>query len=409
MAECVWPDRAQDDAFITYRYARNLATGRGFVYNEGERVLGTTTPLYAMILAAGAAAGASIPEFSSALQIASAMALGGLILLHFRRIDRPGMGVAAMVFFALDRQALGQAIGMESALYAATIFGVFAALAGRRRALAALLCAPTTLLRPDGFLVYIALAVGLAGEKDREELLNDGKLFGALALSVATVGTWHALAWGYFGQPFPQSMAAKAAQSLEADRAKFLGRLFERFVFGPDGWRIRPLGLLALAGAADAVWRYPLTRPTFAWMACYIGLFSLAPDYAWYHFPLAAGVALAGGSWLDRRGKDFPKTPFACSDSAGRGSARGLVSREADAHFGPADGRVSPLSRGASERSFRLCPGRRLAPRKRSRERFRGSAGDRADWLALRASDRGLAGASLARDAGGSGPDAFNN
>jgi hypothetical protein len=63
MAECVWPDRAQDDAFITYRYARNLATGRGFVYNEGERVLGTTTPLYAMILAAGAAAGRASRSF----------------------------------------------------------------------------------------------------------------------------------------------------------------------------------------------------------------------------------------------------------------------------------------------------------------------------------------------------------
>ena len=33
-----------DDAYITYRYARNLADGAGFVYNPGERVLGTTPP-----------------------------------------------------------------------------------------------------------------------------------------------------------------------------------------------------------------------------------------------------------------------------------------------------------------------------------------------------------------------------
>jgi hypothetical protein len=33
-----------DDAYITYRYARNISVGRGFVYNEGESVLGTTTP-----------------------------------------------------------------------------------------------------------------------------------------------------------------------------------------------------------------------------------------------------------------------------------------------------------------------------------------------------------------------------
>src|SRR5687767_9880728 len=43
-----------DDAFITYRYARNLAEGLGMVYNPGapwEPVLGTTTPGYTVLLA----------------------------------------------------------------------------------------------------------------------------------------------------------------------------------------------------------------------------------------------------------------------------------------------------------------------------------------------------------------------
>ncbi|MBZ0305706.1 MAG: hypothetical protein K8I82_06525, partial [Anaerolineae bacterium] len=35
-----------DDAFITFRYSRNLVEGNGFVYNPGDKVLGTTTPLY---------------------------------------------------------------------------------------------------------------------------------------------------------------------------------------------------------------------------------------------------------------------------------------------------------------------------------------------------------------------------
>ena len=41
---------ANDDAFITYRYARNIASGQGFVFNPGERLLGTTTPLYTLSL-----------------------------------------------------------------------------------------------------------------------------------------------------------------------------------------------------------------------------------------------------------------------------------------------------------------------------------------------------------------------
>jgi hypothetical protein len=40
-----------DDAFIIFRYAKNLVAGHGFVYNPGERVLGTTAPLWGMVSA----------------------------------------------------------------------------------------------------------------------------------------------------------------------------------------------------------------------------------------------------------------------------------------------------------------------------------------------------------------------
>ena len=47
----IYGNLAQDDAYITFRYARNLVMGRGFVYNENEWVLGTTTPLFTILLA----------------------------------------------------------------------------------------------------------------------------------------------------------------------------------------------------------------------------------------------------------------------------------------------------------------------------------------------------------------------
>jgi len=43
--------RTIDDAFITFRYSRNLVDGEGFVYNPGARTLGTTTPLYTLLMA----------------------------------------------------------------------------------------------------------------------------------------------------------------------------------------------------------------------------------------------------------------------------------------------------------------------------------------------------------------------
>jgi hypothetical protein len=58
-----------DDAYITYRYARNLATGQGFVYNPGEAVLGTTAALYGLLLGLLSLLGADIPQASHLLSI----------------------------------------------------------------------------------------------------------------------------------------------------------------------------------------------------------------------------------------------------------------------------------------------------------------------------------------------------
>ncbi len=47
-----WVGFVRDDAYITFRYAQNLAHGLGFVYNVGERVYGASSPGMALLLAA---------------------------------------------------------------------------------------------------------------------------------------------------------------------------------------------------------------------------------------------------------------------------------------------------------------------------------------------------------------------
>ena len=46
-----------DDAYISFRYARNLVDGLGLVYNAGERVEGFTNPLWTLWVACGLALG----------------------------------------------------------------------------------------------------------------------------------------------------------------------------------------------------------------------------------------------------------------------------------------------------------------------------------------------------------------
>ncbi len=73
-----------DDPYITYRYAHNLAAGKGFVYNPGEQVLSTTTPLFTLLLALAAPVwekltNSTIPQLAN-LVGAFSLALGGLFL-----------------------------------------------------------------------------------------------------------------------------------------------------------------------------------------------------------------------------------------------------------------------------------------------------------------------------------------
>src|SRR5690349_3483780 len=79
-----------DDAFITYRYSARLATGDGLTYNDGERVLGTTTPGYALLMAGVGAAGGvnSIPLGSRVLNMAFLLIAGGCAVLIARQFTR---------------------------------------------------------------------------------------------------------------------------------------------------------------------------------------------------------------------------------------------------------------------------------------------------------------------------------
>jgi hypothetical protein len=88
-----------EDALISFRYAGNIASGNGFVYNHGERVLGTSTPLWTLILAA-----ANIGGFTDT--ITTAKILGILfdciaLILFFRALQEVSGRYAAALWAAL--------------------------------------------------------------------------------------------------------------------------------------------------------------------------------------------------------------------------------------------------------------------------------------------------------------------
>ena len=115
-----------DDAYITYRYARNIALGRGFVYNIGESVLGTTTPLYTLLLAALSLIWSDLPLLSHSIGVLAWMLCVPIIYGICKVGKREAVGIVAAAFIALNTLFLN-VLGMETTLYVLLALSTFSA------------------------------------------------------------------------------------------------------------------------------------------------------------------------------------------------------------------------------------------------------------------------------------------
>jgi hypothetical protein len=200
-----------DDTFITFRYALNLASGQGFVYNAGERVLGTTTPLWALLLAGFRWLGAPIPAVAFGLALI-ADAVSALLILrlldHLGFPRRVALGAAVLFLALFDDLSIARS-GMEASLFVLLALAALTATTEGRLALAGLAAGLACLTRPEGMaLLPVVLAAGLL--RWRRPPARRDALLGALLLGV-TLGAWILFATLYFGSVVPQSIIAKAS------------------------------------------------------------------------------------------------------------------------------------------------------------------------------------------------------
>jgi hypothetical protein len=120
--------RTIDDAFITFRYSRNLVEGQGFVYNPGVQTLGTTTPLFALTMAAISAmtGGQDFQWYAIAVSaLADAGTVALLYLLARRLIGNDWLAIFPAALWAISPMSVTFAVGgMETSL---SIFWMVAA------------------------------------------------------------------------------------------------------------------------------------------------------------------------------------------------------------------------------------------------------------------------------------------
>lgn len=272
-------DWAYDDPFITLRYAANVQTGRGFVYNVGHRVLSTTTPLYTLLIAAWGPLWTDLPRLSTFIGAAS-LWLGSVALYVLgRRWQTPQAGIVAALLY-LSSPYLVSTFGAETNFYLMLVLWAIVLYAHEHFEGAAILAGLATLTRADGVLIAGLLASLLVVRK-RAIPWRFGILF------CMVTAPWFLFSWFYFGSPFPVTLAVKQAQARMAISDSFLEgllRLLMRYARQPPYW---PHIILLGMGIGYGVVRRREWLLLAAWAVLYATGYTLlgVSRYFWYYAP----------------------------------------------------------------------------------------------------------------------------
>jgi hypothetical protein len=273
-------DALCDDAFISLRYAENLARHGAPVYNLGERVEGYTSPLWMLLTASLLATGMA---GATALKVLGGLSAVALVIAVWRLWQRiaPGRIEGLLVLALLAGStpvAAWSSSGLETPLLAALLALAVAELCAllhqptRARALlAGGVVALAVLTRPEAVLVLVAGILWIGTDKAARY-----KLISFTAAAAIPIAAWLCFRWGYYGELLPNTFVAKTAAPL-----------LERLQWGLRylGFTVSELGLAVslLLGAALVM---PQSRSSVRFIRALVAVYVVA-------------VLFEGGDFLD--------------------------------------------------------------------------------------------------------------
>jgi hypothetical protein len=298
-----------DDPFITYRYANNLRHGLGLVYNPGEHVLSTTTPLFALLLAGLGLISPDLPHWAN-LVGAISLAASGLLLWQLGRLWRaPLASWAGLLLYPFYGMLLAT-LGSETPLYIGFGLGTLVLLAAERYELAALMAALATLTRADGALLAALLGLALAQRLRRRPrrvgpAIRAGIVYLALTLPWVLFATW------YYGSPTPVTLMVKQQQAALAGGVRFGAGFLLLAASAAHAWTNLVLAGLALLGVLYALGRARPWLWLLAWEALYFAAYTAlgVSHYFWYYAPLVPGLIASAGLGLDGLARALSRWP----------------------------------------------------------------------------------------------------
>jgi len=223
-----WRNRfIQDDAFISFRYARNLVEGNGLVWNPGEHVEGYTNFLWTVLIAGGMKLDLDPVLFSEIL----GLICFGLTLVFTYKLARlvfsPNWALLTMLLLGTNYSFSAYATGgletqLQALIFTATMYLLFGVMKGERKystmAIISLLLSAGLLTRLDSAIlaaVVIPIIVyQLLKEKSGMQVKVAKELLLVIPL-VAIISVWFAWKLSYYGDILPNTYYAKAGAGVD--------------------------------------------------------------------------------------------------------------------------------------------------------------------------------------------------
>ena len=241
-----------DDAFIYYRYARNLVAGHGLTFNPGERVEGFTGFLWLLLQALAYALRLDMPAASMVINALSILAILLLLWLLTYREDRHPLFAFLAPFFYIcfPVNVFWSTSGLETTFYSALLilaFHIYTRNPSPRRHLATgLILFAAAITRVEGVAFYLMFLTveGIVFLRHRDRPHRERLV--CLSVGIGFFLLFLVFRYSYFGYLLPNTYYAKMG----------------------GGWATIRNGL-------QYVKEYVLSGALGIWGACYLLLYSI--------------------------------------------------------------------------------------------------------------------------------------
>ncbi|MCP4705521.1 MAG: hypothetical protein GY865_13050 [candidate division Zixibacteria bacterium] len=206
-----------DDAFISFRYAKNLINGNGLVFNVGEVVEGYTNFLWTILIAGAMFIGLEPILFTQAVSFISYVIVFLLLIYISIKISNQSksktivLPVAALAIIVQYDSQVWATSGLETYWVTALVTSAFAILifaeSKKTFLMAGVVLTLAVLTRPDAMIFYM-MAIPYIFLQNKKPIPN--LIYYLIPLVIIYIPYW-IIRYSYYGYPFPNTYYAKSA------------------------------------------------------------------------------------------------------------------------------------------------------------------------------------------------------